>query len=507
MKTLYYYITICLLALVIKKAEAQIETNFEIHLDLPSAMDTVCLDIHSEFAISGTYILQVDKALVKTSSDGIFKFKLPAKVEPFYISIHSPNTSDRLPETWEQHWLFQYLVVPGDDILIKFDEKTKTITFSGKGSEKYRWRYTSDNHILQLQNKFLTGQKNAKEIISARELILSKTLELLDSVQYLLSPEEYKLLHANTIGSLLGQKVLSLAFLKFHWIPAVPYYSDRSEAEEYVRDYEQIYLKHFDDTSSYLINSSSWPSFMYHRAWAQRSYDEFKGNPIRGKSIEYLKQYPPGPIRDKAILLTLSNAVNAGNLTDSLLENTLSFITTEKYNQIARQNFKNLLKGNEVDNSTIFTDNFGKPTKISDYKGRILIIDMWFTGCLPCIKVAEQMPWIEEQLKDYNDFAFISLSIDKDKETWLQSINPLKKPESNKAYTHYITSATKYLYTSGTGEQNTFIKKYNVGGGYPRILLVDKEGKIVTSTIMAPTDRQLAQGFVEMLKNLLSKRT
>ena len=484
---------------------AQKKSYFEIHLDTPYPKDTVYLETHSEFTPGGNYLLGIDESLSKITRDGIFRFIIPERTAPFYISIHSPNTTDRKPFSWEQHWLSHYLVMPGDSILIKFDEAKKTVAFSGRGCQKYQWRYAMDTMTKTRTTQYFRPGTKAKEEIKAHAEILSNALKSLDSARIGLSDLEYKLLKANTIGFLMGRPVLSLAFLKFHWSPNSKYYNDRKEAEEFVNGYEKTYLKHFDDSSSYLTSSSSWATFLYHRAWANRVYDKFKGIPVKGSILEYLQLYPRGPVRDQSIIIFLGHTISSGKFTDSLFTYAKSFISTDKYRKEASNIFDKIISGSNVDDDFVFTDNEGKAVRISDYRGKTVIIDMWFTGCIPCIQVAKYMPQIEENLKDCEDLLFVSLSVDKDKDDWLKSIDPIKKREDTFAYTHYTTAGTKYIYTSGTASNNSFVKKYNPAGGVPRMIIIDKNGKLLTNSIQAPTNEKLSKQFEMKIREFLKK--
>lgn len=505
MKNTLLYIIIVILAGVANTSVSQTKSYVEVHLDTPYPVDTVYLETHSEFTPGGNYLLGVDESLSKISKNGIFRFLILERTAPFYISIHSPNTTDRKPFSWEQHWLAHYLVMPGDNIIIKFDEAKKTVSFSGKGSQKYQWRYAMDTMTKTLTTQYFRPGIKAREEIKAHAEILSNALRSLDSVKSDLTDTEYKLLRANTIGFLMGRPVLSLAFLKFHWSPGSKYYNDRKEAEEYVKGYEKTYLRHFDDSSSYLTSSSSWATFLYHRAWANRAFDIFNGTPVKGSILEYLQLYPPGPVRDQSIIIFLGHTISSGKFTDSLFTYAKSFMSTDKYLKEASNIFDKITAGSKIDDDFVFIDNEGKAVRISDYRGKTVIIDMWFTGCIPCIQVAKYMPHIEENLRDCKDLLFVSLSVDKDKEDWLKSIDPNKKREDTFAYTHYTTPGTKYIYTSGTGSNNSFVKKYNPAGGVPRMIIVDKNGKLLTNSIQAPTDEERAKGFEKKIREFLKK--
>ncbi|BDM62985.1 hypothetical protein NFHSH190041_04370 [Shewanella sp. NFH-SH190041] len=62
-----------------------------------------------------------------------------------------------------------------------------------------------------------------------------------------------------------------------------------------------------------------------------------------------------------------------------------------------------------------FTDLKGKEVKISDYRGKLLLLNLWATWCPPCLK---EIPALQQLRKDNQgkDIAILSLSIDAEPE-------------------------------------------------------------------------------------------
>jgi thiol-disulfide isomerase/thioredoxin len=53
--------------------------------------------------------------------------------------------------------------------------------------------------------------------------------------------------------------------------------------------------------------------------------------------------------------------------------------------------------------------------KLSDYRGRVTVLDFWFTGCMPCKAMIPHQREMVERLKG-KPFALISISADQEKE-------------------------------------------------------------------------------------------
>lgn len=53
----------------------------------------------------------------------------------------------------------------------------------------------------------------------------------------------------------------------------------------------------------------------------------------------------------------------------------------------------------------------GKPVKLSDFKGKVVLIAFWATWCKPCLK---ELPELEKLQKKYGDDGFVVLAVSTD---------------------------------------------------------------------------------------------
>ena len=100
-------------------------------------------------------------------------------------------------------------------------------------------------------------------------------------------------------------------------------------------------------------------------------------------------------------------------------------------------NLKNTLRGKEVDyyiqgkeNTQIgsVAPDFSAPdmmngeiVKLSDYRGKYVLLDFWASWCTYCIEGMTHLKKIQEKYKDRN-FAIIGISKDDNKTDWINSI-------------------------------------------------------------------------------------
>lgn len=117
----------------------------------------------------------------------------------------------------------------------------------------------------------------------------------------------------------------------------------------------------------------------------------------------------------------------------------------------------------------------GKMHKLSDYRGKVVVIDVWSTNCIPCIA---EMPYLKEVEKEFSeeDVLFMAYSIDTDMNRW----NSFLKRDALEGIQLIDTLARK----------SEMVQNYQIRST-PRMIIVDKEGRIVTAFGPKPSDPRL----------------
>ncbi|MBA4191216.1 MAG: hypothetical protein C0467_24815 [Planctomycetaceae bacterium] len=89
--------------------------------------------------------------------------------------------------------------------------------------------------------------------------------------------------------------------------------------------------------------------------------------------------------------------------------------------------FLNNLTVGKVLPDSVAEDLDGKKVKISDYRGKVVVLDIWATWCGPCVAMIPHERELVKNLKD-KPFAFISLSADAEKDTVVKFIEKEPMP-------------------------------------------------------------------------------
>jgi len=128
----------------------------------------------------------------------------------------------------------------------------------------------------------------------------------------------------------------------------------------------------------------------------------------------------------------------------------------------------------------------GGNTKLSDFKGKYVYVDVWATWCGPCRAEIPFLKKVEEKYESKN-IAFVSISVDvqKDFEKW-------KKFVAEKQLGGVQLFADKDW-------NSDFMKSYSINS-IPRFILIDPTGKIISADAARPSSAVLVEQLDALLK-------
>ncbi|HBS84914.1 MAG: hypothetical protein A2W91_06745 [Bacteroidetes bacterium GWF2_38_335] len=128
----------------------------------------------------------------------------------------------------------------------------------------------------------------------------------------------------------------------------------------------------------------------------------------------------------------------------------------------------------------------GKLISSSDLKGKIVVLNFWFTSCAPCVF---EMPALNKLVENYSpdEVVFIAFSVDKSEtiEKFLQK--------------------TSFNYQHISSGKDFLAEKFCIIFGYPTNMVFDKEGKLRQIFCGGSTDKKDKNAAFEKLKPVIDE--
>jgi len=133
-----------------------------------------------------------------------------------------------------------------------------------------------------------------------------------------------------------------------------------------------------------------------------------------------------------------------------------NFLQVEAKNELKDPNKRNVAPDFEL------KDVNGKPVRLSDFKGKVVLLNFWATWCGPC-KI--EIPWFIEFEKQFKDKGFAVIGVATDEEGW-----EVVKPYIDRQQVNYRVVV---------GDEETS-QRYGGVESLPTTFLIDREGKIAS---------------------------
>ncbi|GAB2619510.1 TlpA family protein disulfide reductase [Belliella aquatica] len=136
------------------------------------------------------------------------------------------------------------------------------------------------------------------------------------------------------------------------------------------------------------------------------------------------------------------------------------------------------LKTGSVVEDFSFVNLEGEKVSLSEYKDKVIYLDLWASWCGPCINTFRtKTPDFEKQLREHEDIVLMYVSVDDQQAPWKNYLdkNPMRGV---------------HVYT-GKGFEADIMKYFKVWG-IPRYLIIGKDNKLVNANAPRPGDDAVA---------------
>ena len=113
-------------------------------------------------------------------------------------------------------------------------------------------------------------------------------------------------------------------------------------------------------------------------------------------------------------------------------------------------------------------DKDGKPRRLSDLRGKVVLIDFWASWCGPC---RAELPNVVKLYQKYHEHGFdiYSVSLDKDRNAWLQAIQ-----NTGQVWPNHVSDLQGWTSSGG--------RTYGVSS-IPYAVLVDRKGRVIAQKL------------------------
>jgi cytochrome c biogenesis protein CcmG/thiol:disulfide interchange protein DsbE len=126
-------------------------------------------------------------------------------------------------------------------------------------------------------------------------------------------------------------------------------------------------------------------------------------------------------------------------------------------------------------------DASGATVKLSDYRGKVVLLNFWATWCAPC---REEIPWFIEFQREYKDRNFSVIGVSMDSRGW-----DVVKPFTER---HKLN----YPVVWGDAEVNTL---YGGADALPVTFMIDRNGRIARTHVGVAGKHTYKQEILDLL--------
>lgn len=439
---------------------------------------------------------------------GKFQLTLPA-VKPFsYISFLFGDA-----DKWGSapSWgLLQRLYLVESESLIEMDITKDDCTFSER-NPLLKAQYKMYEHAYK--SPILIEEQPEGELATMNRT-MAKTLDLyveqlkiLGEYEGSISEKAAAILKLDFFGDHSGNDLSNINFLPNEpfrdEVFNVEYVPNKAENERVNKARLQYYIDNYFflnyDTSGAdnKVYSRSYVPFLFRKLLNDVGITMFATSqslwPTFAQMMDKISQSYSGPLKEKLMahaFINYSDMRSEPTAMDFAVAG--KEISIPEYRKVVDRTKKQKGIGQAAYNFQL-KDSSGKTFTQESLKGKVVVLDFWFTGCGGCAHLNKEMAPVYDHYKNNPNVVFVTISIDKDMELWK------KKGLGSGFYSH---KGAVDLYTNGSGDKHPILDYYGVME-FPTLIIIDKEGKVVTRNPPRGVSTALRNRFMAMVDQCL----
>jgi thiol-disulfide isomerase/thioredoxin len=456
--------SICLASLLLLAAYtglAQSRKTAHIYIRNAGVSDTIRLSYWDDLLTTGSVILQDSH---KTNHIGPeADLVIPVTSPGVYTYCRVEVSKKRVTSTWP--------VQAGDAITI--DLSTQTPRFTGKGAARYqyyRWldsMYNDWSHRVDsvsealpagMRREYAYPRSQLNGVVNWQRKI-SKARDELERIRHELSEQDYAMLQAELIGKAEERMLFAMIFYSSNFPASFPE-KDKDSLTALVK------ASYFRQRSQYMIDSTKYPiASIQYCSWLLGEAREAQ-ELYRQSSLSWITGTYKGELKNRLAVALLFQKTK--NMDDADYAAFTAAISNPYYHNMASAFLSRIKKGAPAFPFAL-RNTEGKAVRLEDFRGKLLVMDFWFTGCSGCVAVAPALEQIAASFTADDPIRFVSVSLDTDRQKWLASIRSGK----------YATKGFAHAYTNGLGYDYPMISYYSLHA-MPSLVIIDASGRFIS---------------------------
>lgn len=434
--------------------------------DASSSRDEVRLTLYEFFSHFGLIVnSQFVKMPLGTGDRQDWKPQMPSKSG--YLNINY-----RRSEKSQEFYRYTYVYLVNAQDSLHCEVFRDSVRFSGKGSDKMNIQA----HLFRLKETKLDKHGSFDVFLKARTDIYLKQLDFLESKRGLFSSDEFDFLTDQCYGLRNWDVLAELRFrLRFRKNDTS---FDTDKIMAWLSGQDLVSVKRHSLMAPYLMD------YLYQKEKFMTEQMVKQEELPKKLLANFTDKFDKRTSYHLKMVMIAAFFNNRMDILDEFDKST-PLVEDKQYANIFKHFFSSLEKGTTAFEFTL-PDINGKIHQLKDFKGKVIVIDFWFTGCIPCLELAKQMKTISEEL-DGSQVVFITANVDPKEHYWRASVR-------SGNYTH-AKSIDLFL----GGMKSDMVKHYNVNS-YPRLIVIGKHGTIIDPAPKIPKDPTSREYLVSLIK-------
>ena len=371
-----------------------------------------------------------------------------------------------------------FLIERGDSLDCEIYKDS--IIFYGKGSEKMNLQ----TKLFQISSRNITSVSQPfTDFMLIRDKVFNEQIEYLKSQKSQVTLKIFNYLYYQCLGN---KNDLILSYIKANL-------NFKNDIKWGASMFKNV-ISHDQIVNEEAHLSSFYMDYLYKKIKFQFQLDNPERtslNRIGSKSIiEAITKNYTGKIRDKLFLIAFSDLPRTSLDVFSRINEAIKITRYLPYKEALQEIASNCDDKQKAFEFTL-PDSSNNPVSLKNYRGYTIIMDFWFTGCIPCLQLAKKMIPIIEHFET-KKVIFITINVDSSIEKWKRSLK-------SHTYTH---NKSINLFANAIGKTAPITTHYNINS-FPRLILIDKNGQIISASPPRPFDQERSESFIKLIEDNL----